>query len=117
MELLASAAAAVASCFKCDGPHRINQCKAKSRVHKKYCDDKYQCYKEARSKPAAPAALAAPEAPAVPEKKVKFAKAAHATKKRKPAVDIELASEEDVRVSNIKIAKSAHESKSYFRNM
>ena len=85
------------SCLNCDGPHKINKCKAKCRVHKKYCYDKYQCYKEASPKPTTL------DAPAVPVKKTNLAKAARATKKTNRR-----ASEEDVKVSYIKIAKSAH---------
>ena len=73
------------SCFNCKGAHRINVCREKCRVHKKFdCVDKSKCYRDA-NKPAPKPASTPTDIVITSDKKKadKIAKAAQLNKKRK----------------------------------
>ena len=126
VELLASAVKIVPEpgktlkCWNCGGAHRIKECKKNCRIHDKPdCVNKFRCMREARTTSIVTTSdVVTPPVADPGKKKVRFAKTAQATKKRKTVV-LEASSDEDeVSSSNNLIAKSAASiSKSKFPRM
>ena len=103
----------ILTCWNCNGPHRLIDCKKNCKVHNKPdCSNKFKCLREARTAATAAttATTAAEKLPVADpgKKKVKFAKTAQATKKRKTVV-LEASSDEDeVSSSNNLVAKASY---------